>query len=210
LYPQNSQGGEFTLPFLYHKNWLNATSSTDLENMGTILLNSFGTLKNANGLTTDSINIKVYAWAEDIEVAGPTIELAVQSGSGKSVRKHKAKDDEYGKGIISKPASAIARAAGALSEIPIIGPFATATSYAAGAVADIASLFGYTNVPVIDDVQPFYSKPFPNLASTDIGTPVEKLTLDSKNELSIDPKITGVDVEDELTIRSFVSRSIYT
>jgi len=86
LYPQDSQVGDFTLPFLYHKNWLNATSSQDLQDMGTISLNSFSTLKNANGLTTDSINIKVYAWAEDIEVAGPTIDLAVQSGSKKDAR----------------------------------------------------------------------------------------------------------------------------
>lgn len=194
IYPQDSQGGEMVLPFLYHKNWLNATSATDLNNMGQIVLNSFGTLKNANGLTTDSINIQVYAWAEDVEVAGPTSKLAVQSS------------DEYSKGVISRPASAIARAAGHFSNIPIIGEFATATSYAAGAIADIASLFGYTNVPVIEEVKPFYSKPFPNLASTDIGTPVEKLTLDAKNELTIDPKITGVNVDDELIISSFCGR----
>jgi hypothetical protein len=197
LYPQDSQGGEMVLPFLYHKNWLNATSSAHLSAMGQMTLNSFGTLKNANGLTSDSLNIKVYAWADGIEVAGPTSKLAVQSG------------DEYCRGVVSRPASAIARAAGMLSDVPIIGEFATATSYAAGAIADIASLFGYTNVPVIEDVKPFYSKPFPNLCATDIGTPVEKLTLDAKNELSIDPKITGVDVDDELTIKSFVTRESF-
>jgi len=199
LYPQNSQGGEMVLPFLYHKNWLNATSAADLVSMGTIDLQSLTTLYNANGLTTESVNIKVYAWAEDIEIAGPTIDLAVQSG----------KDEYTHSGTISKPASAIARSASMLSSLPIIGPFATATSYAAGAVADIASLFGYTNVPVIDDVHAFRSKPFPNLASTDIGTPVEKLTLDAKNELSIDAKICGANVNDELTIKSFVTRESF-
>jgi len=198
LYPQNSQGGEMVLPFLYHKNWLNATSSTDLTNMGLIYLNSFNELKNANGVVSDNIDITVYAWAEDIEVAGPTPSLAVQG-----------KDEYSHDGVVSRPASAIARAAGKLSSLPVIGEFATATSYAAGAVADIAALFGYTNVPVIDDVHAFKPKAFPNLAATDIGTPIEKLTLDSKNELSIDPKIAGANVDDELMISSFVSRESY-
>jgi len=197
LYPANSQGGEIVLPFLYHKNWLDATSASDLTDMGEVLMSSFGTLKNANGVVGDSVSIVVYAWAEDVEISGPTIELAVQS-------------DEYqGKGVVSRPASAIARAANMLNKVPIIGPFATATSYAAGAVADIASLFGYTNVPIIDDVHAFRSKPFPNIASTDIGTPVEKLTLDAKNELSIDPKISGANVSDELVISDFVSREAF-
>jgi hypothetical protein len=199
LYPQNSQGGEMVLPFLYHRNWLDATSAAALNAMGTIDLQSLTTLQNANGLTTDTINIKVYAWADDLEIAGPTAKLALQAGQ-----------DEYQhKGVVSRPASAIARAASMLSDLPVIGPFATATSYAAGAIGDIAALFGYTNVPVIDDVHGMVNKPFPNLASTDIGTPVEKLTLDAKNELSIDGKICGADVNDELTIKSFCSRESF-
>jgi len=198
LYPQNCQGGEMVLPFLYYKNWLDATSATDLQNMGEISYNSFNALANANGVVADNISIQVYAWAEDIEIAGPTTELSVQG-----------KDEYSHDGIVSRPASAIARAAGRLSGLPVIGEFATATSYAAGAVADIAALFGYTDVPVIDDVHAFQNKSFPNLSASDIGAPIEKLTLDSKNELSIDPKIAGVNVEDELMISSFVQRESY-
>ncbi len=197
MYPQDSQGGEMVLPFLYHKNWINATSAIDLSQMGTVRMESFGNLMNANGLTTDTISIVVYAWAEDVEVAGPTITYAVQS------------KDEYGQGSVSKPASAVARAASMFEKVPVIGPFATATSLAAGAVSSIASLFGFTNVPVIEDVKSYMPKPFGNFASTDIGTPVEKLTLDAKNELSIDPKIAGTDVTDELIISSFVSREAW-
>jgi hypothetical protein len=199
IYPQNSQAGEMILPFFYHKEWIDATSSGDLTNMGTINFSSLTNLLNANGLTTETINIKVYAWADNLELAGPTISLAVQSGN-----------DEYSsKGLISRPASAIARSMGMLSGLPVIGNFATATSYAAGAIADIAALFGYTNVPVIDDVHAFRSKPYPNLASTDIGTPVEKLTIDAKNELSIDSKICSPIDEDELIISKFCSRESF-
>ena len=199
LYPQNSQGGEMVLPFLFQKNWLDATDLGDLIDMGTIDLQSFTTLANANGLTTDTIQIKVYAWAEDLELAGPTVKLSLQAG----------KDEYSHTGTISKPASAIARAAGQLSSLPIIGPFATATSYAAGAVGDIAALFGYTDVPVIDDVHAFKPKSYPNFAATDIGTPLEKLTLDAKNELSIDAKISGANVDDELLLKSFCGRESF-
>jgi hypothetical protein len=205
IYPQNSQGGEMVLPFLYHKNWLDASSASTMTDMGQIDLSSFGPLKNANGLTSDSIDIVVYAWAEGLEVSGPTIKLALQSGK----QKMKKKDEYSHEGTVSKPASAIARAAGHLSTIPVIGPFATATSYAADAIADIASLFGYTDVPVIDDVCSYRPKAYPNLAATDIGTTVEKLTLDSKNELTIDPKIAGADVDDELMIKNFTSRESF-
>jgi len=199
LYPQNSQGGDMVLPFLYPKNWLDATNLADLISMGTIDLNSLTSLYNANGLTTDSINIKVYAWTEDLEIAGPTVKLALQSG----------KDEYFHNGTISKPASAIARAAGKLGSLPVIGPFATATSYAAGAIGDIAALFGYTNVPVIDDVHAFKPKSYPNIATTDIGTPIEKLTLDAKNELTVDTKVAGADVDDELIISDFCKRESF-
>jgi len=197
IYPQDSQGGEMVLPFLYYKNWLDATSATDLTNMGTLSFQSFGSLANANGATGD-IEIVVYAWADNIEVAGPTVALAVQ-----------AKDEYQDDGVVSKPASAIARATSMLSNVPVIGPFATATSHAADAVSKIASLFGYTNTPVIDDIHQFQPAPFPNLASTDIGMPIDKLTLDAKNELSVDPSIAGSTTEDELVISNFCAREAW-
>jgi len=204
LYPQCNSGGSMILPFLYHKNWLDATSSTDLEEMGTLSIDSIGTLLNANSVSGQTCTVQVYAWAEDLELAGPTVKLSVQSGKGKS-----GASDEYGKGAVSKPASAIARATGLLGNVPVIGPFMTATSYAADAVSNIASLFGFTNVPVIEDVNSMKNQPFPRLAATDIGTPVEKLTLDAKNELSIDPRICGCSNEDDLNISTICARESY-
>lgn len=198
LYPQNSQGGCMKLPFFWPKNWLNANVAKDFISMGTINMDSlFFVLENANNVLGTGCTIQVYAWADSVELAGPTVGLAMQSR------------DEYGQGVVSKPASAIARYAQQLSSWPIIGPFATATSLAAGATSQIASIFGYTNVPVISDVPATTIKTNPNFASTDIGTAVEKLTLDSKNELSIDPKTCGLDVGDELSIPSIVIRESF-
>lgn len=198
LYPQTSEGADMILPFFLDKNWLDATSADALENMGTINIDSlFFTLANANATVAADTTIQVYAWAEDVKLAGPTIDLAVQSR------------DEYGVGVVSEPASAIARFSAKLSNIPIIGNFATATSMMASTVAGIATMFGYTNVPVIADVHYFKNTPFPHMSTTQIGVPAEKLTLDPKNELSIDPKINGLDCGDELAIVNIVTRESF-
>ncbi len=213
FYPQANEGGTMSLPFLYHKEWLNATSAIDLQNMGAIAFQSFTALANANSVAGTDCTIQVYAWAEDVELAGPTLELAVQSKEvSKKTKKPQAPkgEDEYShEGTVSKPASALARAMGMLSDVPVIGPYASATSYALDKAAGVASLFGYTDVPVIDDVHEFKNQPFPQLASADIGIPIEKATLDAKNELSIDPSICGVESEDELLISKFVGRESY-
>jgi hypothetical protein len=207
IYPQNSEGAEMSLPFFYHKNWLNASSADDLKNMGTIgMKDLFFPLSNANSVAGGVVDIQVYAWTDELELAGPTVAFSVQSTP---MRDTKKKKDEYGQGVISKPASAIADIANRLSSMPMIGSFATATSMISSGIGNMASLFGYTNVPVIEDVMPFKNQPFPQLSTTQIGVPCEKLTLDPKNELSIDPKITGLDVGDELNISHMCSREAY-
>lgn len=198
LYPSLSQGGSMLLPFVYYKEWLDVTSLAEVTNMGQIRFTVVDPLKTAS-TSTSNITIQIYAWAEDVQLSGPTVKFSLQSG----------KLDEYGQGIISKPASALARAAGKLKNLPVIGPYATATQIAGGAVASIASLFGYTNVPVIDDVHSLKPHPLPAMAATDIGTSISKLTLDSKNELTVDSSVCGADFGDELDITNFVTRESY-
>jgi hypothetical protein len=199
LYPQNCQGGSMTLPFIYNSQWL-PTTADGISSMGLLSYNSFYDLLNANSVAGSTCDISFYAWADDVEVAGPTTILSLQSTGV----------DEYSHaGTISKPASAMARMTGSLSKVPVIGPFMTATSMGMGAISNIASLFGYTNVPVIDDVHYFKNTNLPHLAATDIGNPVDKLSVDSKNELSIDPSICGVSLSDELNIATFCGRESY-
>ena len=117
--------------------------------------------------------------------------------------------DEWGTGPVSLPASAIAAAGRALSDVPIIGTYAKATEIGFSAVSKIASLFGWTNVPVIRDVMPYKSMPFGGLSSAHIASPVDKLTLDPKNELSVDPKTVGLDGTDELCLNYLMQRESY-
>lgn len=191
--PQHSEGGEMTLPFFWPRNYLRAQRAQDFTDMGTLRFVNFVPLDSANGISGTGVSVQVYAWAENVTLAGPSGGLAMQS-------------DEYGTGPVSRVASTVGSIAGVLKGVPIIGKFATATEMGAKAIGGIAKLFGFTNVPTIEPTQPYRPQAFPMLASAEIGYPTEKLTLDSKNELSIDPTIIGLDGKDELSIESICSR----
>lgn len=203
LYPTNSQGGEMTLPFFWPFNWLRVGQAADFIDMGRVDIFSYTDLRQANGVTGTGISYQVFAWAEDVELAGATAGLALQSGEMELDA-----GDEYD-GLVSGPASAVAAAAGSMSKIPVIGKFATAAQVGATAVAKISSLFGYTNLPNIKAADAFRSAPFPQMASGEISYPTEPLGLDPKIGLSVDPSLAGLEKVDELDIMRFTSRESY-
>jgi len=197
LESQYSKGGDMEFPFFYYKNWLDLTSEADVEDMGELVFWQVAQTKPANAGLTVTPTVSVYAWAEEVRLAANTVTLSLQS------------KDEYGQGPVGKTASSVAKYSSSLEDIPVIGQFARATTIGASAVSSIANLFGWTNVPVIDDAAPYKSMPFHGLASSDIGNVVEKLTLDPKNELSVDPKTVGLPSQDELSISYLASKEAY-
>jgi len=112
-------------------------------------------------------------------------------------------------GAISGPASAVAKVANSLANAPYIGPYAKATGMVASAVGSVAKLFGFTNVPVLEDSHPVKPSAFYNFASPEIAQPVEKLSVDPKNELSIDSRTVGISACDELNLQNILSREAY-
>jgi hypothetical protein len=200
LYPQNSEGGELSLPFLWNKNWLDLTVAQDFTNMGTLAIRVVAPLALASGTSGNGITVQVYAWAEDVELSGTTVALSMQGG----------RRDEYDAGgTISGPASAIAKASGMLRKVPGIGRFATAAEIGASAVSKISSLFGFTNTPVIEPPSAVRDSPFPQMASAEISYPSEKLSLDPKNELTVDPACLGLPSIDECDISYLVQKESY-
>ncbi len=195
IYPSHSEGVEMTLPFLWPRSFLRLNKAQDFIDMGQLVMVVYSPLLSANG-TTSSVTVQTYAWMEDVVLAGPTLAPVLQG-------------DEYGVGPVSAPASAVAAVAKKLVDVPVIGKFAKATEIGASAVSTVAKLFGFTNVPVIAEAQPMRNAPFPSLASAEIGYPSEKLALDPKNELSIDPAIAGCSSDDELAISNFATRESF-
>jgi len=236
LMPQTSTGGTLELPFLWPQNWLDLTAG-DADKMGKIFLCQLNPLKSLTLTNTARVSINAYAWMEDAKLSltttfGHKLYNVPSSGSGtaykisyswpplvpayktigtglKTIADSHAGADEYGTGPVSKVANSVALAAGSLSEAPIIGPYARASSLIAGGIGRLASLFGYSRPTIITDVTPYKPIYFGNLANTDAGDSSQKLTLDSKQEVSIDPRVVGLPPKDEMTIRSIAGRESF-
>jgi hypothetical protein len=233
LDPCSSQGAEMCLPFIYPENWFDITRPNWTDELGLCTIHDFHVLQHANG-GTDPISVNIFAWCENVEMCIPTA-LEAQSGSADvqldecgypvvvyqaqgGPKKSKAKKrltnattDEFQKrdGLISKPASAIASAANALTMIPFISPYAKATSMVAEKVGQVARLFGYSRPNNLKDTEVIVPHYLGNLCNTDTTENLIKLSVDSKNELTIDSRVTGMNGADELTINSIASRETY-
>jgi len=197
IYPQDMTSFEMELPFLNPDSWIDTVDTEEFTRMGRVTYLLYTTLLSANGAVSSNVNVSCYAWATDVELAGLTTGLAIQA-------------DEYEKpGIISGPATAVADVAAKLTDAPVIGPFARATEIGARAVGGIASLFGYSNPPVINDAMPYMPKAFHGLSSVETGVPLDKLSLDPKNEITVDKTVTGAKKDDELVVTHFCGRKTY-
>lgn len=194
--PAANAGGQMELPFFYHKNWLDITVGTKVQDFGTLNFVVYAPLGVAVSGGSNAVTVQVFAWMTDVELMCTTSALALQG-------------DEYDEGPISRPASAIANVASYLTKVPVIGPFARATQIGAKAVGSIAKIFGFTNVPVIANIHGFQPMNAPMLASGHIGTPVQKLSLDPKQELSLDPTLHGLHSGDELSIPYIKKKESY-
>jgi hypothetical protein len=215
--PQEVSTAEMTLPFFKNTNWLDATLRSDFQGMGTLDFWQFSKLRSANGAVGAGVTITVYAWAENVVVAGPTVSLALQSrisrAESRSSQSRMSRAELQAKmtrtdsnwwkpsGQISQVASRVATVAPVLGKLGAAGEYAGKTiEAAANTVGSIASLFGFSNTPVIEDTMPFKSLPFHSLASTEISEPVERLTIDPKQALDLDSTVVGLDGTDELGI----------
>lgn len=229
LDPTTSQGGEMLLPFLWPENFLDITQANWAADMGRVTIHDFDILRHANG-GTDPITVTVFVWAEDVVLSVPTT-VQAQSGTAdreldefgfptyveqsggkkkkgptKKVNNTRTNDEFVKDGLISKPASAVANAANALSMIPVIAPYAKATAMVASRIGQVAKIFGYSRPQVLEDTKPYVPRYMGNLSNTDTPEPLVKLSADSKNELTIDTRVMGLGGEDELAISAIAQR----
>lgn len=203
LDPTTSTGGELCLPFFFEKNNVNLTS-LEYQRLGRIHIISLNDLRHANG-ATDKATVSVFAWLEDVELNMLTsVDMAsIVPQSGMEV------DEANNKGVVSGPATAISKISASLSEAPYIGPFAMATSKVAGLTAAMAKLFGYSRPPVTKDPDPYKPVTVSSLATTTVPDGAAKLTVDDKQELTIDPTISGIGPGDPMNIKQIAKRESY-
>lgn len=202
LNPTTNAGGTLCLPFMWHEDYVDIPARDWLE-LGNLQLRSLGALKHANA-GTDDVTVTVFAWMEEISLSIPTSvdpgALGPQAGEI---------DEANANGCISGPATKVAGIAAGMSSVPIIGPYASATSTVAAGVAGVAKLMGLSRPPQTQDVAPYKPEPVSSLALTTVPDRSAKLTLDDKQELSIDPIIAGVGSTDPLDILAIAQKESY-
>lgn len=199
LDPGSHEPAEMTLPFMWHNNFIpvagsNGWTGEDLQSLGVIRMTNLNYLRRANPEAPATVKVRAYCWAENIKLATPTEFEPVSM------------KDEYPNGIVSAPASAVAGAAGKLKDVPVIGKYARATEIGAGKLAAIARLFGFATPPMAFEPEERRLS-FTARHATVVGADgCHKLTLDPKQELSVDPRTVGVPPHDELAFKSIVTR----
>lgn len=195
FYAAASKGCEMQLPFCYYQNWINLdTELSELKQMGNINIYTPFTLRDASGNGAD-VSVSIYAWCDDYKVAGPS--YVMQSG-----------EDEYKARPVSTAMSAMSKVASALSFIPSIKPYAMATSSVFSSAAGVARWFGFSNPPVISDVVSYAPNYMSNFASPEISVQQDKLSLDPKNEVTVDSRTVGLDGVDHMSIAHIISRDV--
>jgi hypothetical protein len=118
-------------------------------------------------------------------------------------------DDANRTGVVSGPATSVAKFAAYFKGIPYIAPFALATEIGASAVAGMARIFGYSRPSITKSPEPYKPTQVSSLALTNVPDTALKLTVDDKQELTIDPRISGIGGADPLSIKEIAKRESY-
>lgn len=196
--PTTNQGGELHLPMLLQSNAFSIPLS-DWDEQGRIYLREVVALKHANG-GTEPLSITVYAWAENVKLSIPTVTNAVDlvfQGS------------EYGSTPVSNVASNVSKVAGALMNIPWLAPYAKATQMISNGIGRAAFALGFSRPAQIENPTMVKRNYMGNMCNTDRADTCTRLTLDSKQELTIDPLTVGISAQDEMNISHIVQKETY-
>lgn len=169
----------------------------DVRTLGALYISSLNRIK-AITTTASKVDLTITCWMSDVELGCPTgtlMELTTESG----------KADERIVGPIETIASSAYNISKKLEEVPIISPYAKASSSVFKAAEELSALFGFSVPPMINEPIKIKQEPLQNGAQV-IGYDTGKmLSLDPKIELNVDPRVTGSG-EDEMSLRTISKR----
>lgn len=207
--PTTSTGGEISIPFFANVDYYNVSDKWDdptvgIDNRIKLYLRQLNPLQSANG-SVAPLRINTFMWLSDVETSNITCinpgYLTVQSGDEIDVAN--------ATGVVSGPATAVANAAQALKAIPMIRPYAMVADKVATTTANIAKSIGLSRPNMTVQPHPFKQCNSSSLALTTVPDLVQKLTLDDKQSMSIDPKIAGISAMDPMDIVSIAKHESY-
>lgn len=200
LNPTTNSGCEMVLPYLWFYDHVNLPAG-DFNSLGDIYITEFNPLTFANGVAPGTgLTIQIYAWSDDMSMSCVTSQniagLVSQSG-------------EYESSPVSSIATTMAKVSGKLDSIPLIGPYAKATSTMFQGISMIAKSLGYSSPAIIDNLTNNHPNILGGIANVDRGDVVQKLSVDSKQELTVDPRTVGLDGEDQMVIKHIATKEAF-
>lgn len=192
-----SAGGVISCPYFYPRSYQELP--TAFKKMGSLDFDTFNQLNNSNGATS-AIYIQVYAWAENVVLSIPTNTVHLTSHS-----------DEYSTDThTNKPSNAMMNIAGKIgSTLGTITEYAMATQAVVSAIGEVALVFGFSRPVNLDKQSYIKNLSCGNISNVDSPECVHKLTLDSKQEITIDPRTAGIEPVDELQLSTILKRDSY-
>lgn len=198
--PSSCCSQEMYLPFVFTKDGISVVNA-EWTGLGSIYVRELQGLKHANA-STQPLTITVMVWATDVQMSMPT-------SSDSSALIAQAGDEYASAGPVEATATAVAAMAGAVTEVPLIGKYARATQMAARSAAKAASIMGWSRPAEIAPAKDMRPKFVSDLAPAGAGDNVSKLSVDSKQEVTIDPNVIGISLPDELSIASIAARETW-
>jgi hypothetical protein len=170
-------------------------SYDSIPQMGRLCIHSPAALVDVAPVPTN-VSWYIYAHLSDVELGCPTktvVELTTES-------------DERKVGPVEKASASMAEVASGL--VPVFGIYAKASSVALGALSKVSSLFGWSYPIMNTEPQRIKNEPYQNAAHVSGYSLGQKISLDPKHELTVDPRIGGVNV-DELALEHLCSIPSY-
>ncbi len=168
-----------------------------VSDLGKLIIESPVPLTDCASTPTD-VSWYVYAFLTDVQLGCPT----------KTVVEITSESDERDIGPVEAFATSAKQVADSLTSVPWLNPYAKASSIALGALTRISAFFGWSYPTMNNEPMRMKNEPYRNAANVigyDLG---QRLTLDPKQELTVDPRVGGV-ADDELSISSIAGRQSY-
>mgnify|MGYP003572002664 FL=1 len=189
--PSMSSAGEMVLPFMFDQASLEMRRG-NYSSLGLVHFNPvipISTVLSGN----PTVGISVYAKFETINLSVPTdLEIARQS--------------EIDETKVSQRIQSVANYASLYESVPYIGPYAKATEMIGSTAAGILSAFGFSKPHSMQTPGKYLKSYGESMSSAHNEVNHTTLAYNPKAEVTVDPRVTGVNVGDELSIASIAGR----
>jgi hypothetical protein len=203
---KTNQPLEWKLPFvsnlamarLFNNSALALGASTDYDDIAPMGVVQFRTMTETRSVQAGASApvVFIYAYLQDVVLGCISGSVSVIQTEGDY---YQTEGDERETGPIENIATRVAQVAKLATNVVGIGPWASAAHMFASGVARVAAIMGWSVPTMINGPSRMKPQPFQNAVNVIGYDTGHRLTMDPKQELTVDPRVVGV-VEDEMSI----------